>query len=140
MYAIRSYYVMAGERVATVVPGKVESIICRAEVSSTDIAKVETGQPVHIKLSGFPYMEHGMLAGQVKSISLVPEEDGYIVEIGLREGMVSNYSEQLKLVQEMDGTAEIITREMRMIYRFINPLKMLFVITSYSIHYTKLYE
>ena len=37
--------------------------------------------------------------------------------------MVSSYSEQLKLVQEMDGTAEIVTKEMRMIYRFINPLK-----------------
>jgi hypothetical protein len=40
--------------------------------------------------------------------------------------MKSSYSEQLKLVQEMDGTAEIISKEMRMIYRFINPLKMIF--------------
>jgi hypothetical protein len=57
-------------------------------------------------------------------VSLVPENDGYVVEIRLNEGMISSYSEQLKLVQEMDGTADIITGEMRMIYRFINPLKM----------------
>jgi hypothetical protein len=56
----------------------------------------------------------------------VPDEKGYIVEITLNEGMVSSYSEQLKLVQEMEGTAEIITKKMRMIYRFINPLKMIF--------------
>jgi hypothetical protein len=68
-------------------------------------------------------MEHGTLTGVVNSISLVPEKEGYIVEINVNDGMVSSYSEQLKLVQEMDGTAEIITKEMRMIYRFINPLK-----------------
>jgi hypothetical protein len=56
----------------------------------------------------------------------MPWIDGYIVEIGLSEGMLSSYSEQLKLVQEIDGTAEIITKEMRMIYRFINPLKAVF--------------
>ena len=71
-------------------------------------------------------MEHGMLTGEVSMVSLVPEKEGYIVEIRLNEGMMSSYSEQLKLVQEMDGTAEIIADEMRMIYRFINPLKMLF--------------
>jgi len=38
---------------------------------------------------------------------------------------MSSYSLQLKLVQEMDGTAEIITKEMRLIFRFINPLKAL---------------
>jgi len=65
------------------------------------------------------------LTGEVSTISLVPEKEGYFVEISLNEGMKSSYSEQLKLVQEMDGTAEIITDEMRMIYRFINPLKML---------------
>ena len=52
--------------------------------------------------------------------------EGMKVEINLNDGMVSSYSEQLKMVQEMDGTAEIITKQMRMIYRFINPLRMIF--------------
>jgi hypothetical protein len=39
--------------------------------------------------------------------------------------MVSSYKEQLKFIQEMGGTAEIITRNVRAIYRFINPLKAL---------------
>jgi hypothetical protein len=95
-------------------------------VPSSGIGKIGPGQPVNIKLSGYPYLQHGMLTGHIRSVSLVPEQEGYIAEIGLEKGMLSSYSEQLKLVQEMDGTAEIITKEMRMIYRFINPLKMLF--------------
>jgi multidrug resistance efflux pump len=121
-----NHVVKAGERLATVVPNDSSLIICRAIVPSSGIGKVEIGQQVNIKLAGYPYMEHGMLTGKVSTISLVPEKEGYFVEISLNEGMISSYSEQLKLVQEMDGTAEIITDEMRMIYRFINPLKMLF--------------
>ena len=121
-----NHVISAGERLATVVPVDSSVVICRAVVPSSGIGKIETGQDVHIKLSGYPYMEHGVLTGKVSTISLVPDEKGYIVEITLNEGMVSSYSEQLKLVQEMEGTAEIITKKMRMIYRFINPLKMIF--------------
>jgi len=126
-YWSENHVISAGERVATIVPVDSTVVICRAVVPSSGISKVNIGQKVNIKLTGYPYMEYGMLTGKIQSISLVPEkEEGYIVEIGLNEGMLSSYSEQLKLVQEMDGTAEIITREMRMIYRFINPLKMIF--------------
>jgi multidrug resistance efflux pump len=121
-----NHVVSAGERLATVVPADGSEIICRAVVPSSGVGKVEPGQLVNVKLTGYPYLQHGMLTGHIRSVSLVPEQEGYIVEISLEKGMLSSYSEQLKLVQEMDGTAEIITKEMRMIYRFINPLKMIF--------------
>ncbi len=125
-YWSENHVISAGERLATVVPVDISIIICRAIVPSLGIGKVKIGQQVNIKLTGYPYMEHGMLTGEVSSVSLVPEKEGYIVEIRLNDGMMSSYSEHIQLVQEMDGTAEIITDEMRMIYRFINPLKMLF--------------
>lgn len=125
-YWSENHVISAGERLATVVPVDNSIIICRAIVPSSGIGKVKIGQQVNIKLTGYPYMEHGMLTGDVSSVSLVPEKEGYIVEIRLNDGMISSYSERLKLVQEMDGIAEIIADEMRMIYRFINPLKMLF--------------
>jgi len=120
-----NHVISGGERLATIVPenSNGNTIICRANVPSSSIGKVETGQKVNLKLSGFPFMQYGMLLGRVNSISLVPENNEYIVEIQLDEGMKSNYSEQLKLVQEMEGTAEIITRKSRLINRFINPLR-----------------
>jgi len=68
-------------------------------------------------------MEFGMLKGRVRSISLVPEANGYIAEIELSEGMTSSYRENLKFIQQMNGSAEIVTKEMRLITRLINPLK-----------------
>lgn len=122
-YWSENHVISAGERIATIVPSENSEIICRAAVPSSGVAKVSINQKVNVKLTGYPYMEHGILSGKINSVSLVPEEEGYIVEIGLDEGMLSTYSEHLKLVQEMDGTADIITGEMRMIYRFINPLR-----------------
>ncbi|WP_319591760.1 HlyD family efflux transporter periplasmic adaptor subunit [uncultured Draconibacterium sp.] len=121
-----NHIVNSGDRLATVVPIDNTSIICRAVVASSGIGKVEIGQTVNIKLSGYPYMKHGILVGKVQSISLVPVNDGYIVEISLDKGMESSYKEQLRLVQEMDGTAEIITSEKRAIFRFVDPLRFLF--------------
>lgn len=125
-YWSENHVASTGQRIATVVPIDNSSVICKAIVPSSGIGKVEIGHVVHIKLAGYPYMQHGILTGNVSTISLVPEEQGYIVEIRLTDGMMSSYSEQLKFIQEMEGTAEIITKEMRAIYRFINPLKMLF--------------
>ncbi|MDX8341768.1 HlyD family efflux transporter periplasmic adaptor subunit [Draconibacterium sp. IB214405] len=125
-YWSENHVVDAGERVATVVPVENSGIICRAVIPSSGISKVNIGQKVNIKLKGYPYMEYGTLNGTVQSISLVPEKnEGYIVEIGLNEGMLSSFSEQLKLVQEMDGTAEIVTKEIRFINKFVNPFKVI---------------
>ena len=121
-----NHVVSSGERLATIVPSDKRTVICRARVPSSGIGKVQTGQQVNLKLAGFPYMQHGILTGTVSSVSLVPEEDNYIVEIRVNEGMQSTYREQLRLVQEMEGTAEIITQENRLMVRFITPLKMLF--------------
>jgi HlyD family secretion protein len=37
--------------------------------------------------------------------------------------LISNYGKQLKFSQEMTGTAEIITDDVRLLERFLNPIK-----------------
>ena len=115
----------AGERLATIIPNEETIIIARAFIPSSGLGKVEPGQKVNIKLSGFPYLEYGVLTGVVNTISLIPEEEGYVAEIKLSDGMKSSYSETLIFIQQMDGTADIITEETRLIYRLINPLRTL---------------
>ena len=118
--------VKTGELIATVIPIEESAIIAKAVIPPSGFGKVEVGQRVNLKLNGFPYMEFGMLKGNIKSISLVPEAKGYIAEIELSGGMTSSYRENLKFIRQMDGTAEIITKEMRLITRLINPLRAFF--------------
>ena len=118
--------VKVGELIATIIPKEASAIIAKAVIPPSGFGKVEVGQRVNLKLNGFPYMEFGMLKGTIKSISLVPAAQGYIAEIELTGGMTSTYRENLKFIQQMDGTAEIVTKEMRLITRLVNPLKALF--------------
>jgi HlyD family secretion protein len=124
-YWSENQVINAGERLATVVPNEETVIIARAYIPSAGLGKVVIGQQVNIKLSGFPYMEYGILVGRVNSISQIPEEEGYVAEIKLDEGMITAYGEKLKFIQQMDGTADIITEETRLVYRLINPLRTL---------------
>jgi hypothetical protein len=118
--------VKTGELIATIIPNEESTIIAKAVIPPSGFGKVEVGQRVNIKLNGFPYMEFGMLKGIIRSISLVPEAKGYIAEIELSGGMTTSYRENLKFIRQMDGTAEIITKEMRLISRLINPLRAFF--------------
>jgi hypothetical protein len=118
--------VKVGDLIATIIPNEASAIIAKAVIPPSGFGKVEVGQRVNLKLNGFPYMEFGMLKGTIQSISLVPASQGYVAEIELTGGMTSSYRENLKFIQQMDGTAEIVTKEMRLITRLINPLKALF--------------
>ena len=122
-YWSENQVITAGERLATIVPDEETIIIARAFIPSSGLGKVKPGQKVNIKLAGFPYMEYGVINGVINTISLIPEKEGYVAEIKLTDGMTSSYSETLKFIQQMDGTADIITEDTRLIYRLISPLR-----------------
>jgi len=119
--------VQTGEIVATIIPQKATDIIGKVEIPAVGVGKVKLGQTVNIKFDNFPYMEFGMIRGKIKNISLVPEmtSEGayYTAEIDMPDVLISNYGKQLKFSQEMTGTAEIITDDVRLLERFLQPLK-----------------
>ena len=115
--------VEGGGRFATVIPLEQVEVLGRAVIPSSGIAKVQKGQQVDVKLNSFPFMEYGVLRGEVRSISEIPDQDGYVANIVFPDGLVSSFGMELTYIQEMNGTAEIITREMRLIHRFFQPLR-----------------
>lgn len=119
--------VKTGDRMASVIPAESMQVIGRASIPSSGFGKVAVGQQVNVKLNGYPYMEFGVLKGVIKSISAVPDgENGYIAEIDFPGGLTTTYKKDLNLIQQMDGTAEIITKEMRLIQRYLQPIRALF--------------
>lgn len=130
----RGQHVSIGDVIASIVPSSGNDVIGRLMVPSTGFGKVEKGQTVNIKLNGFPYMEFGVLKGMVKQISAVPRQistsEGntiaYTVDVIFPDGLVSTYGKNFPIVQQMDGTAEIITKDRRLIEQFIDPIISLF--------------
>lgn len=123
-------FVSQGDIVFTVVPDASIKIVGRALIPVFGAGKVEKEQRVNIKLDNYPYMEYGLLEGKVKNISMVPvttEQGGYYTaEIELQNNLVTNYKRELPFNQEMQGTAEIITKDRRLIERLIQPLVSIF--------------
>jgi hypothetical protein len=60
--------------------------------------------------------------GRIYSVSKEPGEEGLIADIELTGGMTSTYSEKIRFIHQMDGTADIIPIDTRLLNRFINPI------------------
>ena len=115
--------VVKDEPVINVVPSESGNFLGRINLKMQRSGKVKTGQMVNIKLSGYPYLEYGMVRGVVKSKSLVPSGDSYIIELDLPEGLSTLYGIKLEFTQNMQGTAEIITEDIRLLQKIINPFR-----------------
>jgi HlyD family secretion protein len=115
--------VVKDEPVVSIVPIDAGKFLGRINLKMERSGKVKTGMVVNIKLSGYPYMEYGMVRGIVKSKSLVPAEDTYVIEIELPNGLTTLYGKTLDFTQNMQGTAEIITENIRLIKKIVNPFR-----------------
>jgi len=114
--------VKVGDIILSIIPDKEDMPFGRITIGMENSGKVKQGQKVNIKLSNFNYNEFGMLTGKVKSISLVPDQSNYYVEVELPNGLKTNYNKQLPFLHEMTGVGEIITEDMRLIERIIGPV------------------
>ncbi|OFY32124.1 MAG: hypothetical protein A2275_19145 [Bacteroidetes bacterium RIFOXYA12_FULL_35_11] len=115
--------IQANDKVVHIVPGKSSRIIGKIDLPISGSGKVKINQMVNIKIDNFPYIEYGMLTGKVEAISLVATDNSFSVEVSLPDGFKSNYGKNLQFSNEMKGTAEIITEDMRLIERFLNPIR-----------------
>lgn len=122
-YWNENQYIQAGAEVFTVVPGKAEALIGKALLPVQRSGKVKTGQRVIVRFMNYPDEEFGVVNGIVSSISLVPSESNYMVEIGFPDGLTTNYGMNLPLSHEMQATAEIVTDDLRLLERFFMPLR-----------------
>ncbi len=113
------------EPVLSIVPLDPGDYVGRIYLKMNRSGKVKTGQEANIKLSGFPYLEYGMLKGVIKSKSLVPSGDTYVIELSLPSGLTTLYGRELDFTQNMQGTAEIITDDLSLLRKIINPFRYL---------------
>jgi multidrug resistance efflux pump len=115
--------VVKDEPVVNIIPRETGSFLGRINLKMQRSGKVKTGQMVNIKLSGYPYLEYGMVRGIVKSKSLVPSGEAYIIDIELPDGLTTLYGKKLDFTQNMQGTSEIITEDLRLLQKIFNPFR-----------------
>ncbi len=107
-----------GDVVFTIIPNKNSSFIAKLKTPAQNLGKVRIGQIVNIKLQNYPDYEFGVLKGSVNNISEVSNKDGfYTIDVSLPKKLITSYNKEIEFKQEMRGTAEIITEDLRLIQR-----------------------
>ena len=100
-------------------------LVARAELPLRGSGKVKEGQAVNIRLENYPFEQFGLLRGTVASISMMPGEDKYWVTISLPDQLLTSQNKLLPFKQQLTGTTEIITEDLRLMERFFYQFRKL---------------
>ncbi|OYQ37222.1 HlyD family secretion protein [Flavobacterium cyanobacteriorum] len=110
----------AGENMFAIIPSTEKGYIGKAKAKAENSGKIKAGQRVHIRLANFPDREFGMLRGVVKNISLTPDKEGnLLIDVCLVRGLETSYGKHIDFRQEMQGTAQIVTEDLRLLERLL---------------------
>lgn len=114
-------YVQSGDELMSIVVDS-KKVIGKMKVSQLGAGKILVGQNVEFELSSYPAFEFGKLTGTVKSISLVPGIEGYVVDISLPNNLITSYGYQVIYTPNLKGKAKIITQKKRLLERFLGKI------------------
>jgi hypothetical protein len=99
----------------------------KVKAPALNSGKIKVGQQVNIRLANFPDREFGVLKGKIKNISLVPDKDGnLLLDVNLTHGLQTSYKKQIPFQQEMKGSAEIVTEDLRLLERVLYQFRSLY--------------
>ncbi|GAA0727564.1 HlyD family efflux transporter periplasmic adaptor subunit [Aquimarina litoralis] len=126
-YRFENENVTAGDIVFIVIPIQDSlSYVAKIKAPTQNSGKIKIGQKANIKLENFPDDEFGMLQGKVDYISMLPDKDGlYLIDVKLPKELVTTYNKKIPFQQEMRGSVEIITEDLRLIERFFYQFRSL---------------
>ncbi|WP_426483271.1 HlyD family secretion protein [Flavobacterium sp. 2] len=117
----------AGEAICAVVPNNKNIFIGKIKARPLNSGKIKIGQKVNIKLINYPDREFGVIKGIVTKISLTPDREGNsLIDIAFPNGLNTSYKKNIKFQQEMQGNADIITDDLRLIERLLYQFRDLF--------------
>lgn len=119
--------VKAGDLVFTIIPSNNESYVGKITAPPSNSGKIEKGQKVQIKLTNYPSDEYGEVNGAIKSISPIPDAEGnYLIDVRLPQELITTYDRHIEFTQEMQGVADIVTEDLRLIERLFYQVRGLF--------------
>jgi hypothetical protein len=119
--------IAAGDAIFAVIPTLEKGYIGKLKAPALNSGKIEVGQAVNIRLTNFPDSQFGMLGGKIKNISLTPDKDGNLwIDVVLPKKLETSYHRIIPFQQEMSGSAEIVTEDLRLTERLLYQFRDVF--------------
>ena len=119
--------VNVGDNVFAVIPTNERGYIGKVKAPAQNSGKIKVGQTVNMRLANYPDREFGMIKGKINSISLTPDKErNVLINVSLPLGLETSYKKQISFQQEMTGTADIVTEDLRLIERLLYQFRDIF--------------
>ncbi len=117
-------FVKAGDEVLVIVPEErqeQQKIVGKVMMPIAGSGKVKEGQRVVMFLASYPYEEFGSVDGKVETISLVPKDNVYLIQVAIPgDKITTNYKKEIPQAQQLLGEAQIITEDRRFLQRIMD--------------------
>jgi len=119
--------ITTGDNVFSIIPKEVDNYIGKIKAKAQNSGKIKVGQNVNIRLANYPDREFGVIRGRIQSISLTPDKDGnLLIDVSLPNKLETSYQKKIAFQQEMSGTADIVTQDLRLIERLLYQFRDIF--------------
>lgn len=125
-FSTDSQFVRVGEDVMAIVPAEAQVPVGRIRLPISRAGSVKVGQTVFVRLDNYPGERFGLLKGRVAAIAPVPLAAHYAVSMALPDGLMTTFGQHLTYQQEMEGQAEIVVEDLRVIDRIFYQFRQLF--------------
>jgi multidrug resistance efflux pump len=117
-------FILKDVELMSVVPLEETEITGEMSLDLDGSGKVAPGQRVVVKFKSYPFYEYGAVEGTVKWKGRVPSDDGKIpVEVAFPDTLETTRGRTIEAAQVMNGTAEIITSEKRLIEKIFESFR-----------------
>lgn len=124
--------VQSGTMIAEIAPEN-SPLILRAQIPTSASGSLRKGLPVKLKFDAYPFQDYGILEGELLEISPTTSEidtpngrtAAYNLEISLKTNCIQKQNQCIPLRPGDTATAEVITRQRRIIDFIIDPFKQL---------------
>ena len=115
-----------GDTIGTVISNNKAEFVARMKLGQEQIAGIETGNPVSIRLAKFPDHTYGRLIGQVNAVTFIPFDKQYSIDVVFPDGLRTTSNQEIVYEIGLKGDAEIITSSKSVLSRIFNPIAALF--------------
>lgn len=118
---VGSYFIKYPE----IIHGRIEFIDrhqAKITIPIANSGKIQEGQTINIKLDNYPYMEYGMIKVKIDNLKLIKHKNNYYFLLDMPDKLTTTYKTSLPYIPQMQGSAEIITKDQRLINKFIKKL------------------
>jgi len=101
--------------------------VAKLSTPKNNSGKIKIGQRVNLKLNDYPVDEFGVLIGEVQNITSVSDQNGaYIVDVKIPKHLKTSFEKYIIFKQNMQGTADIVTEDLRLLERFFYQFRNLY--------------